>query len=192
MNKIILNKKERYFLEDKFYIVTSGSVCAYDIFENGKYIPKEACFKKGEIVGNFFEIYPSENLVLPEMEVEIIAIEDNTIIEEFKFEKRVLVNNLEFSKIVTQLLKENIFKLFYHLYDKKGYLLALLKFYANDQGVLLKEQLHYENFLISKSLFYNVYTELKEEKYIREIDKNIKLNLNKIDKYFNKYLSENF
>ena len=83
MKKVVLNKKERYFLEGKFYIVTSGSLCAYDIFENGKYIPREACFKAGEIVGNFFEIFPNKNLVLPEMEVEIMAMEDNTIIEEF-------------------------------------------------------------------------------------------------------------
>lgn len=188
MKKVVLNKKERYFLEGKFYIVTNGSLCAYDIFENGKYIPKEACFKAGEIVGNFFEIFPNKNLVLPEMEVEIMAMEDNTIIEEFKFEKRTLITNLEFSKIISQLLKENIFKLFYHLYDKKGYLLAILKFYADEKGILLKEQLHYENFLMSKSLFYNVYTDLKDEKYIKEVNKNIKLNLNKIDKYF----SENF
>ena len=60
--------------------------------------------------------------------------------------------------------------------------------YADEKGILLKEQLHYENFLMSKSLFYNVYTDLKDEKYIKEVNKNIKLNLNKIDKYF----SENF
>ena len=96
-------------------------------------------------------------------------MEDNTIIEEFKFEKRTLITNLEFSKIISQLLKENIFKLFYHLYDKKGYLLAILKFYADEKGILLKEQLHYENFLMSKSLFYNVYTDLKDEKYIKKV-----------------------
>lgn len=192
MAKIVLRKKERYFLSNKFYLVINGSVCAYDIFENGKVIPKEACFKAGEIIGNFFQCFPSEYLPLPlpDTEVEIVAMEDNTIIEEFKFESKNISTNLGLSKIIIQLLKENIFKLFYHLYDKKGYLLVILRFYANEKGVLLKEQIHYDNFLMSKSQFYNTYTLLKEEKYIKEEDKNIKLNLKKIEKYFTNNLLE--
>lgn len=192
MAKIVLRKKERYFLSDKFYLVINGSICAYDIFENGKSLPKEGCFKKGEIIGNFFRCFPTENLPLPlpETEVEIVAMEDNTIIEEFKFEAKNISTNLGLSKIIVQLLKENIFKLLYHLYDKKGYLLAILKFYADDKGVLLREQIHYENFLMSKSQFYNIYTSLKEEKYLKEENKNVKLNLKKIDKYFNDNLLE--
>mgnify|MGYP001226806881 CR=1 FL=1 len=192
MARIVLNKKERYFLSDKFYQVVSGSLCAYDIFENGKSLPKEACFKKGEIIGNFFQCLPTENLPLPlpENEVEVIAMEDNTVIEEFRFEAKNIATNLGLSKIFTQLLKENIFKLFYHLYDKKGYFLAILRFYANEKGTLLREQIHYENFLMSKSKFYSIYTELKKEKYLKEIDRYIQLNLKKIDEYFTNNLSE--
>lgn len=190
MAKIVLGKKERYFLSNKLYLIINGSICAYDIFENGKVLPKETCFKKGEIIGNFFQYLPTDYfpLPLPDTEIEVVAMEDNTIIEEFSFEAKNISINLGLSKIIVQLLKENIFKLFYHLYDKKGYLLAILKFDADDKGMLLKEQIHYDNFLMSKSQFYNVYTILKEERYLKENGKNIQLNLKKIDKY----LSESF
>lgn len=192
MARIILKKRERYLLADKFYMIKNGSICAYNIFENGKCIPKEVCLKKGEIIGNFFQYLPSENLSLsiPETEIEIVAMEENTIIEEFNFDSKVISSNLGLAKIINQLLKDNIFKLFYHLYDKKGYLLAIFKFYANSKGIVSKEQIHYENFLMSKSQFYNIYTNLKVEKFIREIDKNIYLDLEKINKYFIENLME--
>lgn len=186
MARIVLKKKERHLLSDKFYLIINGTICAYDIFENGKCIPKEVCLKKGEVIGNFFQCFPTEKLPLPipETEVEIVAIEDNTIIEEFNFDSKIISANLGLEKIINQLLKDSIFKIFYHLYDKKGYLLAILKFYASSKGVLLKEQIHYENFLMSRSQFYNIYTNLKNEKYIKEIDRNIYLDLKKIDQYF--------
>ena len=184
MERIVLKKKERYFLREKFYIIVEGSVNVYEIFENGKYLPKEIAFKKGEIVGNFFQTFQTKNLLLPESEVEIVAIEDNTIIEEFNFQSKFSDVNIELNQVIIQLLKENIFKLFYHFYDKKGYFLAILKFSADEEGKIPKEKLHYENFLMSKSQFYNVYNNLKNEKYIFETGKNVELNMKKIEEYF--------
>lgn len=184
MERIILKKKERYFLKNKFYIIIDGIVGVYEIFENGKSLPKETFFKKGEIVGNFFQTFNGKNLVLPEIEVEIVAMEENTILEEFKFEAKNSSTNFELNKIIFQLIKENIFKIFYHFYDKKGYLLAILKFNTDDRGIISKEKLHYENFLMSKSQFYNIYNSLKDEKDIIEDNDIIKLNLKKVDKYF--------
>lgn len=189
MSKIILQRKEKCVISDKFYIVENGSISVYDIFKNGKYLPKETCFRPGEIVGNFFKYFPNKNLPLPEIEVEVIAMEDSTVLEEFKFESTAIEVNLELSKIIIQLLKENIFKLFYHIYDKEGYLLAILKFYADDDGILIKDYIHYSNFLMSKSKFYTTYGILKDKKYIKETKKNIQLNLKKIDKYFNDIFS---
>lgn len=184
MERVVLKKKERYFLNEKFYIIIQGSVNVYDIFANGKYIPKETAFKKGEIIGNFLRTFQTKSLLLPESEVEIIAIEDDTIIEEFNFHSKSFDLNMELNRIIFQLLRENIFKLFYHFYDKKGYFLAILKFGADEKGRISKEKLRYENFLMSKSQFYNIYNSLKMEKYIFETGKEIKLNTEKIDKYF--------
>ena len=85
-NQVILKKRERFFLEDKFYLISKGSVSAYDLFENGKYLPKGGKFKEGDLIGNFFLIQKN-NLLLPEISVEIIALEEETILEEFKFER---------------------------------------------------------------------------------------------------------
>lgn len=184
--KITLNKKERVFLQNKFYLIVNGSVRVYDVFENGKFIPKETSFKKGEIIGNFFKCFPNENLPFsfPETRVQVVALENDTLIQEIQFELESIATNMELSKIIMHLIKENIFKIFYHLYDMKGYLLAILKFCADHSGKISKEQLRHENFLMSKSHFYKTYTELKEGKYIDESDKHIYLNLKKVEEYF--------
>lgn len=192
MARIVLKKKERHLLAGKFYLIINGTICAYDIFENGKCIPKEICLKKGEIIGNFFHYFSGTNLSLtmPETEIEIVAMEDNTIIEEFSFDQKSILNNPALAKIINQLLKDSIFNIFSHLYDKKGYLLAVFKFYANSKGVVLKDQIHYENFLMSKSQFYNIYSSLKDEKLIKELGKYIYLDLEKVDSYFSKNILE--
>lgn len=181
-NQVILKKKERFFLEDKFYLISKGSVSAYDLFENGKYLPKGGKFKEGDLIGNFFLIQKN-NLLLPEISVEIIALEEETILEEFKFEIDIFSKGSSFEKIIFQLIKENLFKLFYQLYDKKRYILSVLKFYANEKGVLSKEHIRFENFTMSKSQFYSLYAELKKEKYIIEKKSQIFLDLGRIKEF---------
>lgn len=183
MAVIVLNKKERFFLSDKFYLILQGKVCVHDIFENGKSLPREACFKKGELVGNFFLYFPRKDLCLPDPEVEIVALEDNTIIEEFKFSPKDIVTNLRLEKIILQLIKENAFKIFANLYDTKGYILAILRFYADENGILSKDFIHYENFSISKSQFYSLYNNLKKDEFFIENGKKVRLNLEKINSY---------
>lgn len=182
-NQVILKKRERFFLEDKFYLISKGSVSAYELFENGKYLPKGGKFKEGDLIGNFFSIQKG-NFILPEISVEIIALEDETILEEFKFDpEEVLANSSNFEKIIFQLLKENLFKLFYQLYDKKRYILSVLKFYANEKGEISKEYIRFENFTMSKSQFYSLYAELKREKYIIEKKSQIFLSLEKVESF---------
>lgn len=81
------------------------------------------------------------------------------------------------------MIKENLFKLFYQLYDKKRYILSVLKFYANEKGVLSKEHIRFENFTMSKSQFYSLYAELKKEKYIIEKKSQIFLDLGRIKEF---------
>lgn len=180
--KVILKKRERFFLEDKFYLVLKGSVSAYDLFENGKYLPKGGKFKEGDLIGNFFLIQKN-NLLLPEISVEIIALEEETILEEFKFEIDIFSKGSSFEKIIFQLIRENLFKMFYQLYDKKRYILSVLKFYADEKGALSKEHIRFENFTMSKSQFYSLYAELKKEKYVIEKKSQIFLNSEKIKEF---------
>lgn len=183
--KIILNKKERYFLYNKFFLISSGSVSAYEIFENGKYLPKSGKLKSGDIIGNFFYHFLPPEFNLPEIEVEVIALEDNTILEEFSFDINEISENFHLNKLIFQLIQENIFRLFYHLYDKKRYILAVLKYYSNPSGVIFKDQIRTENFSMSKSQFYSLYNELKQDKLIIEEQHYIVLNLEKLDEYLN-------
>lgn len=181
-NRIVLKKKERIFIDNRFYIILKGSILAYDIFQNGKYLPKGGKFKEGDIIGNFFSL-KINNLSLPEVSVEGVALEDDTILEEFKFNPEVFFSSTGVEKILFQLIKENLFKLFYQLYDKKRYILSVLRFYTDKSGKLSKEYVRFENFAISKSQFYSLLTELKKDKFILEKDNELFLNLKKVEKY---------
>lgn len=183
--KIILSKKERYFLYNRFFLITSGSVSAYEIFENGKYLPKFGKLKTGDIIGNYFHHFMPTEFNFPEIEIEVVALEDNTVLEEFNFDFNQISNNFHLNKLISQLIQENLFKLFYHLYDKKRYILAVLKYYSNSSGTIFKDQIRIENFSMSKSQFYSLYNELKNDKLIIEEQHLILLNLEKIDSYLN-------
>lgn len=92
-----------------------------------------------------------------------------------------------FEKIITQLIKKSTIKFLQNIYDPKGYILSVLKLYANDQGSIVKTEVSYENFNMSKSQYYLKLKELKEEKYIEEKNHLWKLNLEKIDNYLEMY-----
>lgn len=185
---INLKKKDRYFLDGKFFLIKKGKVISREILESGKVITNENCLKEGEIIGNFFRFLP-ENTMLPDTEIEIEALEDNSILEEFQFSSEDILKNIYFEKVITQLIKKNMIKFFYQLYDTKGYILAILKLYADSSGKLLKSEINYENFNISRSQFYLIYSNLKKEKFILEKGENIHLDLDEIDEYLAKFLN---
>ena len=185
-NKIFLNKFESCSLGGKFFLIKKGKIISRDVLETGKIITNENSLKEGEIVGNFFNFLPQNNLLIPEVDIEVEALEDNTILEEFHFCSKEFSKNIFLEKMILQLIKKSMIKFFYQLYDTKGYLLAILKLSANEQGIISKKEINYENFNISRSQFYLLYSNLKKENYIKEKEKNVHLNLNKINKYLEK------
>lgn len=183
MNIISLDKQQRYFLDGKFFLVKKGRIIARDILENGKIITNENYLIEGDLIGNFFTLLPRRDLFIPEIEIEIEALENNTILEEFKFSSEEIFCNVYSEKVVIQLIKKSIFKFFYQLYDTKGYILAVLKLYPNNRTFISKKEIHYENFNISKSQFYLIYSKLKKENFIIESNNKIFLNLDKVNSY---------
>lgn len=183
MNIISLDKQQRYFLDGKFFLVKKGRIIARDILENGKIITNENYLVEGDLIGNFFILLPKSDLFIPEIEIEIEALEDNTILEEFKFFSETIFSNIYLEKVVIQLIKKSMFKFFYQLYNTKGYILAILKIYLNNRNFILKKEIHYENFNISKSQFYLIYSKLKKENFITESNNKIFLNLDKVNAY---------
>ncbi|MGL5209346.1 hypothetical protein [Cetobacterium sp.] len=184
MLKVDLRSNEKYYLDGRFFLITKGKVITKDILASGKIISNENCLREGELIGNFFNISSNSNLKLPEIDIEVEALEETTL-EEFKFSKKEILNNTIFEKMLSQLIKKSIIKFLYQLYDSKGYILAILKLYANSNNEIPKKEISYENFNISKSQFYLIYSKLKKEKYVTE-DKNIiKLDIEKINEYLN-------
>lgn len=183
MRTITLDKRDRYYLDGKFYIVKKGKAITRDILENGKIVTNENCLGSGEIVGNFFKLINPSDIYIPEIEVEVEALEDNTVLEKLDFNPSMLKSDPFFSKVIDHLVKKSLIKFFYQLYDTQGYILAVLKLYNNDSGFIYKKDINYENFNISRSQFYLVFSKLKKEKYILEVNDSIYLNLKKIDSY---------
>lgn len=185
-NTVILNKFDNYSLGGKFFLIKKGKVISRDVLETGKVITNENYLKEGEIIGNFFDFLPQGNLLVPEIDIEVEALEDNTILEEFNFCSKEITKNIYLEKMIIQLIKKSMIKFFYQLYDTKGYILAILKLSADDNGVIAKKEINYENFNISRSQFYFHYSNLKKENFIKEKDKNVYLNLDKINDYLEK------
>lgn len=187
MRRIILKKKERMIVEDRFFRIVSGKVNVCDIFANGKSFPKDGYLQAGDLIGNFFTYFHGDKIPYIEIEMEITALENNTIIEEIQINRDEINKNHRVKEILIQLIRENAFKLLQFSHDKKGYLLVALKYYANDIGKLAKEDIRYENYIISKSQFYSIYTQLKKEKFLEEKEEGVYLNLPKIDNYLKEY-----
>ncbi|MGL5595622.1 MAG: hypothetical protein ACRDDH_16930 [Cetobacterium sp.] len=181
-----MKKDEHYFLEKRLFILKTGKITAYEVLENGKVISSKIYFKQGEIIGNFFKFMEKEEKIISNLEIEIEALE-NTVLEELIVSKGDHIEYMIFEKIIDQFLNKSAIEIFKTLYDTKGYILSVLKSYANLDGELEKQEINFETFSISRSLYYLKIKELKREKYIKE-KKNIwKLNLIKIDSYLNKY-----
>lgn len=181
---IVLNPNEKYYLDGKFFLIKKGKVITRDILPNGKIISNENCLREGEIVGNFFSFLKCEYLSVPEVDIEVEALE-KSVLEEFKFSQLEIMSNSTFGKMLSQLIKKSTIKFLYQLYDKKGYILAVLKLYADFEGKIPKKEINYENFNVSKSQFYAIFSKLKQDDFLKEEEKQIVLNIQKIDSFLN-------
>lgn len=175
--QIILKNHERYSLhKDEIFLVKKGKIISKNIAANGKIVCNNLCLEKGEILMNYF--YFLENVEL-EIEVEIEALEESIL-------ERINLNEKKgdiFEKILYQLIRKGIAELKYHLYNTKGYILMMMKVYANEKGVLKKKDVKAEHFNIGRTQFFKVYKELKKEKFLEEKGQYIYLDLVKIDDY---------
>lgn len=176
-------------LKNGFFLIKKGKVFVRSIFENGKIIGSNIIFQKGDIVGDFLKLVPIDiesfhlNIIL-----EIIAIED---CEFEKIEIPNFPNNDEqtnlYEKIIFQLAKKHALDILYILLPKNLYIIAVLSL-MSQQGIINKKNINPENFNMSKSQFYNLYSKIKKEKIFTEKKEQICLNLkevaNKLDNFF--------
>lgn len=190
MKKVVLQKYDKFFLEGNFFLVKKGKVISREVLETGKAVSNENYIKEGEIVGNFFNFLSEKEKLVPEVEIEVEALENDTILEEFNLNTREIFNDKYIQKILDQLVKKSMIKFFYQIYDTKGYILIILKLCLNKEKYISKKEINYENFNISKSNFYLIYSKLKEEKFISERNNRIYLNVNKTDRYLKQFIEK--
>ncbi|MGL5413956.1 hypothetical protein [Cetobacterium sp.] len=177
---ISLKKHKQLFIENNFFVIHKGRVNIKIILENGNAIGGDICFQDSDIIGNFFLLSSIPNISFPYISLEVKALED-TILEEFYVHQIKILNNFYLDSMLKYLIKHYYLKLLSHIYNKKMYILILLSFYATSKGIILKKHIHYENFNISKSQFYLIYSKLKKENYLEEKNNKILLNLAKIN-----------
>ena len=180
MLKISLKKGEKIFLGNKFYIINEGSILLKKILENGKIFSYENILKKDDIVGNFLILSEINFLVLPEIEIEIEALEE-TLIEEIKFSKNDFNNNLIYKRVLNQLIKQYVIKFISYICDPIKVLLILLKINSDSSGVIDKKNVSYETFNMGRTQYYSILAMIKKENLIKEEKKKIILNLKKIE-----------
>lgn len=175
-----LRKNEKFFLENRFYLIKRGSILLKKILENGKVISCENILKKDEIIGNFLTLSEANFLILPEVEIEIEALEE-TIIEEVEISKIELNKNPILKRLLNQLVKQYIIKFIPYICDSMKLLLILLKINSDSNGIVDKKNIGYENLNMSRTRYYSILSIIKKEKFIKEDKKKIFLNLKKIN-----------
>lgn len=189
MNNITLRRNEKYFLDEHFLMIKKGKIVTRGILETGKVIANENCLEEGEIIGNFFNFLVEKSEMIPKIGIEIEALEDNCVLEQFNLPNKIF-EDFYFQKLLFQLIKKSIIMFLYHLYGKKGYILATMKLYVNEEGYIPKKNIKPENFNISRSQFYLLCGKLKEEKFFYEKNNKIYMNMQKIDKYLEQFLKD--
>lgn len=191
---VILEKGEIFFLDGKFFLIREGRVISRAILPNGRVISHENCFREGELVGNFFGFLENQlldsRLLVPEIEIQIEVLENETVLEEISLTSRDIAQYKYLEIMIIQLIKTSLIKSLHLLYDSKRYILAVLKLHANEKGVILKNEVKYDNFNISRSQFYLLYSNLKKEEFIVEDRQFVKLNIKKVDKFLKEYIDD--
>lgn len=189
MKLISLSKGEKLIIDDKCFLVRKGKVITKDLLKNGRAIGHELFISKGEVIGNFFSAVERDETELQEIiSIEVEALED-TELEEIIMKNCCLNEDPYLKKILLQLEKRTLMKYYQELFDTRGYILAVLKLHAGKKRELNKSEVRFDRFNnISRSQFYKLYSELREEEYFFEEDKKIiKLNSLKINKYLKKF-----
>lgn len=181
MLEVHLEKNEKLFLGNKFFIVKKGKVIVKNLLENGDIIVNESYVQVGEIIGNLFLLTEINYLKLPNIEIEIESLE-KVILEEINISKKEIFSNLILKKVFSQLIKQYIIKFLSHAYDAQKFILSLLRLNCDLNGIILKENINYEYFNISKSQYYLVLSNIKKQNLIKEDNKKFILDLKKIDK----------
>lgn len=126
---------------------------------------------------------------LPSTDIEIEALEE-TNLEKVSFCYEKINTNIVLRKAFNHLVKSAVIRILEEIYDTRGYMLLVFKFYANENGEVYKDELRYEYFKIRKSQYYVILSTLKKECYLEEKGRIIKLNLNKINKYLEDYVND--
>lgn len=184
MLKVNLKQNEKLFLGNKFFIIKQGKVIEKKLLENGEIITNENYIKSGEIIGNFFLLTEIDYFQLPNIEIEIESLEP-VILEEIKISKEDISTNFILKKLFSQLIKQSIIKFLSHFYDTQRFILSLLKLNSDLNGIILKKNIKYENFNISKSQYYLLLSNMKKAKLFTEDNNKILLDLKKVEKYLN-------
>lgn len=164
--EINLIENEIMLLDSNFFILKKGEIIVRYIFEDGKISNFEFPLNPGDINGNFFNLLSDDSPFYNEVTVEIQANKDSTI-EVFELDS----NKVDFeilNKMILQLTKQLIIKLWFQLYSKENFILLLLRIYTKKYNKSLKKHIKYEIFNISRSQFYLLYSKLKKQKNIIE------------------------
>lgn len=189
MKKITLKAGNYYQLDlDKVYYVIKGKLILREFLPNGKYIKNECPIESGEVIGNMLElikIYDLETNYLDNIGLEIELIEDTVleVMSEADFLKQIYPEGKEQSimgSLLKSMLKKSVMRTYYHMNDKKTYILSVLKTYADSNGYIVKKSINYEIFNLSRSQFYVILNSLKKDKIIKKMDKYYKLDLDKV------------
>lgn len=183
MIELLLKKNQKKYVEDKFYLIKKGKILTKDIFPNGKYVVNENYLKKGDIIGNLLNFYnlKDENIE-KNSELEIKALE-NSILEEINFS----LNKIDIvGNVMEQLTRKVRSRLIFHKYSKEGYILAAMLSYGGEEGVIKKSDITYEDFNMSRSQFYLIFSKLKKDNFFTLENNSYILNKDKIYEYLNK------
>ena len=163
METIILKKYEKIFIENNIYIIQKGKILFKYVFEEGNSLANSKHLKKGELIGNFFQL-DSEVEISP-FYLEVLALE--TVILERIYQINLNKNSI-YQKIISHLLKVLASNIDYRLKDKKELILYILKSLSNSRGIVQKQTISPDLFDLSKSQYYLLISKLKNEKKLDE------------------------
>ncbi len=178
--EINLAEGEILILDSNFFVIKKGEVILRYIFEDGKSICFEFPLIPNDVSGNFFSLFSQTSPFYNDVTLEIQANKESHI-KIFKFDLTKIDNEL-LNRLILQLSKQLIIKLWFQLYPKEAFVLLMLRIYSQKYNTIYKKYITYEVFNISKSQFYLIYSNLKKQKFIVEKSKFIELQqLSKIE-----------
>lgn len=178
--QILLKKSNMFTLDSELFLIKKGKVFFKIVFSNGKIY--NCIFKKGEIIGDFFyffniDLFKKFNI---EFHLEIMAISDLVELEKVEFIQDF--TSITY-KLIQQLLKHSFINYLQVMFPKQiSFLITLLS--LSENGVVHKYNCNFENFHMSRSMFYHIYSTLKKEKFFSEKKEKIFLDSIKISNFF--------